>query len=512
MASSHRSLVHKLGVVLCFTLVASAKVTAQTIWSDPERLTSGGADDRNPAFAMFQWPESNAEWLAFERSSAAHGVSGISVMKLFSTFGSWSDTVYSIIEDSVGTNDQPTLAGHEGGSETDLMLLWHRSSAGDNIWYSYDSAGNWSPPTPLTQDSSINRRPNVAPRDSGFGVVFERSGRVAFSEFVNGRWSGLSYVALHDDTMNSSPQLWYLDSYGHTASPMVVWEHRKSPDTARALLYSIRSDTGWSYPDTIAAPGDNRHPKFFKPQWSFHVSISWESNRSGRWEIYGSSGYGWPFTWYLTEERLNASTNSDVTEGSFMSVPIITANGVSRPSQYFPYFTAGTWRVESSGGDSIAVAGWQEFREFGGTNAGHPDISGGVQDYGGLRVWSVWESSDSGIAHLYASTTVIVVGVKDDPALERDFRLMQNYPNPFNPSTRISYTLPSQSDVRLAVCDLLGRELSTLVNERKPAGVYSVEWNGAVYSSGVYFCRLRVSSPSDPTHPFVQTKKMILLR
>jgi hypothetical protein len=85
------------------------------------------------------------------------------------------------------------------------------------------------------------------------------------------------------------------------------------------------------------------------------------------------------------------------------------------------------------------------------------------------------------------------------------FQLSQNYPNPFNPETRISYALPVASSVRLAVYDLLAREVTMLVNETKPAGKYEVTWNAKGLASGIYFYRLQAGS-------FIKTEKLILLK
>ncbi|MHB1050159.1 MAG: M28 family peptidase [Bacteroidota bacterium] len=73
------------------------------------------------------------------------------------------------------------------------------------------------------------------------------------------------------------------------------------------------------------------------------------------------------------------------------------------------------------------------------------------------------------------------------------FKLEQNYPNPFNPSTTISYSVPengSKNAVVLQVYDLLGRSMSTLVNEVKEAGTYSVQFHPAELPGGMYFYRL----------------------
>jgi photosystem II stability/assembly factor-like uncharacterized protein len=80
-----------------------------------------------------------------------------------------------------------------------------------------------------------------------------------------------------------------------------------------------------------------------------------------------------------------------------------------------------------------------------------------------------------------------------------------NYPNPFNPSTTIRYELPKASIVRLSVYDILGREVSVLMNERREAGVHEVKFDGSNLSSGVYFYTLEEGS-------FVQTKKMMILK
>lgn len=86
-----------------------------------------------------------------------------------------------------------------------------------------------------------------------------------------------------------------------------------------------------------------------------------------------------------------------------------------------------------------------------------------------------------------------------------EMSLFQNYPNPFNPSTEIGYGVPGTEYVTLKVYDLLGREVATLVNERKAPGSYSVSFDASGLASGVYFYRLEAGN-------FMQTKKLIVLR
>ncbi len=102
---------------------------------------------------------------------------------------------------------------------------------------------------------------------------------------------------------------------------------------------------------------------------------------------------------------------------------------------------------------------------------------------------------------------ITVTGVEDsqNKNIPENYTLYQNYPNPFNPSTTIKYSIPQASFVTLKIYDILGREVTSLVNGDKPAGTYNVEFRGSNLSSGVYFYRLQAGS-------FTQTKKFILMK
>ena len=70
------------------------------------------------------------------------------------------------------------------------------------------------------------------------------------------------------------------------------------------------------------------------------------------------------------------------------------------------------------------------------------------------------------------------------------FRLEQNYPNPFNPSTMISFNLPQSSPVRLILYNLLGQEVSVLMDEYRAAGIHQGRVDGSGFASGTYFYRI----------------------
>ena len=85
------------------------------------------------------------------------------------------------------------------------------------------------------------------------------------------------------------------------------------------------------------------------------------------------------------------------------------------------------------------------------------------------------------------------------------FSLSQNYPNPFNPMTKIKFEIHKASNVNITVFDVLGRHITTLVNEKLGSGTYETDWNGNNLPGGVYFYRIE-------TEDFSETKKMVLVK
>ena len=102
-------------------------------------------------------------------------------------------------------------------------------------------------------------------------------------------------------------------------------------------------------------------------------------------------------------------------------------------------------------------------------------------------------------------TPITATAVDDENTNVKEFKLYQNYPNPFNPITTINYTIAARQFVQLNIYDVLGSEISTLVNEVKEPGSYELQFDGSVLSSGIYLYVLKVGT-------FVETKKMVLLR
>jgi hypothetical protein len=105
--------------------------------------------------------------------------------------------------------------------------------------------------------------------------------------------------------------------------------------------------------------------------------------------------------------------------------------------------------------------------------------------------------------------------VETEIAVPKNFDLSQNYPNPFNPSTKINYSLPSDSKIVLEVYNIKGTRVCQLVNEEQSAGYYSLDFNSTSIdkniSSGVYFYRINVIEKVTGNN-FSVVKKMMLLK
>jgi hypothetical protein len=99
----------------------------------------------------------------------------------------------------------------------------------------------------------------------------------------------------------------------------------------------------------------------------------------------------------------------------------------------------------------------------------------------------------------------IISKVEDDNVLPNEYKLEQNYPNPFNPSTKIKFGIPERANVVIKIYDVLGSEVTTLINQEMDTGWYVLEFDAAGYSTGIYICRMQANS-------YISTKKMLMIK
>jgi hypothetical protein len=127
------------------------------------------------------------------------------------------------------------------------------------------------------------------------------------------------------------------------------------------------------------------------------------------------------------------------------------------------------------------------------------DLAAKLQFYLGSSTASVW-IDDITIVDNNLTTDI------DEPVeTNGNISVLQNYPNPFTSTTTIKYRITKPGLVSLKIFDVLGTEVASLVNEKKPIGEYSIDWNAAESKNGIYFCKLQNGS-------FTEVRKMLLIK
>ena len=235
---------------------------------------------------------------------------------------------------------------------------------------------------------------------------------------------------------------------------------------------------------------------------STNYGTSWTAVNSG---LMGSNRYVFCFT-----VSLNETGGTNVFAGTVGGVCLSTNNGISwtpidsglTPYRINALLASGTNLFAGSGTNGVYLS----------TNNGTSwtAVNSGLNS---LSVQSLVIIGDTLFAGTGASGGVWIRPLSDmitsvdqtELGLPTNFSLEQNYPNPFNPSTTVNYSVPKAGLVTIKVYDILGREATTLVNEQKNPGNYSVQFNAARLASGVYFYRMQSGS-------FIQTKKLILMK
>ena len=234
---------------------------------------------------------------------------------------------------------------------------------------------------------------------------------------------------------------------------------------------------------------------------------------------------GWPYLLKFVKARLTPDGGLDWQREFFSldslnsnnwanSSPLVVGSGSSKQVVFVGAIQRGTianssskdaraYGVKASNGDSV----WSITR----TDASLCGFQGVVRTDGNSFVLleSVFQLAAPGVpSNGYGKLLKFLaptLSVRELPGLPESFRLHQNYPNPFNPSTTIRFELMARTPVRLAVYDLLGREMKLLVNETLEAGIFEETWDASGMPSGTYFYRLTSDT-------FVQTKRMVLVK
>ena len=112
-----------------------------------------------------------------------------------------------------------------------------------------------------------------------------------------------------------------------------------------------------------------------------------------------------------------------------------------------------------------------------------------------------WNWSPNKIVRVYNP-----IGITNISSIAKEFSLSQNYPNPFNPLTQINFSVAKTSDVKIRIFDIIGNEISVVVDQQMTPGEYRVDFNGSNLASGTYFYSLSADGKT------ISTKKMLMIK
>jgi photosystem II stability/assembly factor-like uncharacterized protein len=271
------------------------------------------------------------------------------------------------------------------------------------------------------------------------------------------------------------------------------------------------------YESTIVLSTDNGN------HWSIHVLPTTTYGKISSIVVCGTKTYlGTVDGVYLSTNNGTNWTNIGLTNNGILSLLVNGSNiyaGTDSKGVFHSTNDGSTWEALDNGlaGKTILSLAAYESSLFVGTYNGVYRLDDSDSNWtpvkSGLTDTLVYSLAVCG-TNLFAGTSKglwkrplsELVGVaKEENNLQQNYKLSQNFPNPFNPTSVISYSLPTASNVKLIVFNTLGQEVKTLVSEYKNAGNYSINFNASSLPSGIYFYKLEAGQ-------FTQAKKMILIK
>lgn len=479
-----------ISIIVLFTTVTNAQ------WQPDVRLTN------DPAISI---ASNNNAWCVASYGNSVHvvwydardGNNEIYYKRSTDEGSSWgSDT-------RLTNNTASSIFPSVSVSGSVVHVVWVDFRDGNEIYYKRSSDGgvSWEADKRLTNNSTSSYTPCVSSSGSYVHVVWD--------EYVDGN-DEIYYKRSIDGGVSWDSTARLTNNFGNSELPSVtvsglavhvVW---KDPRDGNNEIYYKRSQDGGSN-----WGADTRLTNNTAISWYPSIAVSgsvvhvlWKEDRDGNNEVYykrsTDGGGSWGSDTRLTNNSANSSFPSVSASGSFVHV-VWEDN---RDGNFEIYYKRTTDGGTSWGSDTRL------------TNNSASSSNSSVST-SGSTVHVVWNDSRDGNTEIYykRDPTGNIVGIKNtNSEIPKEFCLSQNYPNPFNPTTKIQFTIQHTSFsfgevmwVRLIVYNILGREVSTLVNEQLKPGTYEVEFDGSKFVSGVYYYSLI-------TDEFKQTKKMILLK
>jgi hypothetical protein len=414
-----------------------------------------------------------------------------------------------------GSSNYHTIVANSSGG---ALISWSRD--GDIYAQQIDGTGepSWTV-NGIPVCTAINNQSNTAMAPDGNDGAFivwkdDRAGFVDFNIYAQ-------HIASNGNLSWQNDGIGICTSTGWQQNPQIL---ESDNSTAYIVWHDLRDANGDIYAQRIDTSGT-----IF---WAANgAAICNESHEQNNVAIASDGAGGAIMAWTdlrddqgnIYAQRVDAAGN---VQWAANGIPVCSAGGIQ------------DWSVIISDGNGGAIITWEDQRQSalntdiyaqrinasgvpqwtanGVAIGAATDIQGGPQliGDGSGGAFITWEDQRLGLTQndIYAQwvdgqgNLAGVVGIEeDDPAIISEFQLYQNYPNPFNPTTKISWQLAVGSQVKLEIYNLIGQRVATLVDENRPAGSHSIQFNAASLPSGIYYYQLQAGDYRD-------IKKMILLK
>lgn len=509
----------RMSTVLAFlfvTIQGSAQNPSQ--WEKVDTITAGNSDDLNPVIVHnaygTSWPQ-DATWLLFERHTPTETF--IAGKRFLLQTATW-DSAVTVVASAPYTMEAlkyPEYAefsyyGSDAYHTIRIAAWQQRMGKRWGLFYSTlrDSGAAWSPPAILVNDTVSNTSVRINPiRDSLALVTWKRANTLM--------------AAILTPSMLTPPQIFgvsTLDDFDYDTYSMyqmsgVLWSSKDSAGQMIVIRREVSSYPGVTFasPETLALPASATNVHAMIGPFS-DLPLAYDAENPPGRDVY--IDFPW---WYPPDENISNDSLSVNRNANGFRIPIVTLRkGKAWP--WYPQLDVFVYEKYHAVDSSLVFLNWNSGDTV--KSAGHNwNACVGSQPFSvlqpqwGMNINVVWESNRSGRSHIYGRRVRIVLddvdNSTDDPG---GFQLFQNYPNPFNPSTVVQYQVPAVSEVRLAVYDLLGREVAVLVRGTQQPGIQTVTFDASGLSSGVYFYRLEATPLSGCGGTSMKTRRLLLLR
>ncbi len=494
-------------------LVYSALNYAQT--STFKQITDFDFNSRNPVFLKYP---SNMPWFSQESEIFFEAVDNDSLVSICSiTYNTALDSFYQLsyissnsISNSYIVNRKVDGKYIENYSSISYkMLLWETNENGNwDIAFSSDSGNGWTPHSLLFASSEDELDPTFVldPYDRNYTNSIE----ILYSRGNSVYLFTKSETEKNELLFQGSDSIKYYNpagAYSFNDGKLYVVAVEENNEEIPHLVYrSINfQDALWSNKQDVVDGSPAIKPKFTNPD--FDILLSFEDHSFGQGRIllirpedFGTSGSAF---------GLLDDTTAETSDFSAFTYNIVT----DKIQNDFYTFNPFAFKYRKNDSTFIRSGIYENIINpysdyFTKVINSRPAIGPLSIVYKGALSYTIWEDSSNNRINLFGIKRIDPIGIVDgNSEVERRFGLAQNYPNPFNPSTKIKFTVPvgTQGVVSLRIFDVLGKEISTLVNEEKPGGPYEVEFDGTGLPSGIYFYQFKAGG-------YTETKKMLLLK